>query len=69
MHDVEALLLDFLREDLGPAVHDDADAVWVALEPNSLKGTFFFGSVLATNVSYGRSIRLIVNEPAGRARF
>ncbi|CAH0377961.1 unnamed protein product, partial [Pelagomonas calceolata] len=27
VHDVEALLLDFLREDLGPAVHDDADAV------------------------------------------
>ena len=35
-------------------------ALWVALEPNSLKGTLFFGSVLATNGSATGAIRLSV---------
>ena len=44
-------------------------ALWVALEPNSLKGTLFFGLVLATNGSATAAIRLSVTVVAFRLRF
>ena len=44
-------------------------ALWVALEPNSLKGTLFFGSLLASNGSATGAIRLSVTLVCPRLMF